>query len=85
MPGEVVRVVHCLCCDTRAGGKKATPNANDYVEQDLNENQALYQKKLVNREIVASGAKVPKAATGLIELLNKDSSREVTVSSTDAH
>ena len=80
-----MRVVHCLCCDTLAGGKKAKPNANDYVEQDLNENQALYQKKLVNREIVTSGAKVPKAATGLIELLNKDSSREVTVSSTDAH
>lgn len=54
------------------------------LEQDLNENQALYHKKLVNRDIVTSGVKVPKAAAGLIGLLNKDSSREVTVSTSDA-
>lgn len=54
------------------------------LEQDLAENQAMYHKKLGNREIVSNGIKVPKAASGLIGLLNRDSSHEVMVSTSDA-
>jgi lipid-binding SYLF domain-containing protein len=51
------------------------------LEQDLTENQAIYHKKLGNREIVTQGVKVPKVASGLIRLLDKDSLHEVSDSS----
>jgi lipid-binding SYLF domain-containing protein len=50
-------------------------------EQVLSENEALYHKRLTNKEIVNSGVRVPKVALGLIGLLNKDSDREVVVTS----
>jgi SH3 domain-containing YSC84-like protein 1 len=46
------------------------------LRQDLNDNAALYGKKLENREIVTSGVRAPKAAAKLLNLLNKYSARE---------
>jgi SH3 domain-containing YSC84-like protein 1 len=41
------------------------------LRQDLDDNAALYGKKLENREIVTKGVHVPKAAAKLIALLNR--------------
>ena len=41
------------------------------LRQDLDDNGAIYGKKLTNKEIVQSGTAIPKAAQGLISLLNK--------------
>jgi SH3 domain-containing YSC84-like protein 1 len=46
------------------------------LRQDLDDNAALYGKKLRNREIVMSGVRAPKAATRLLGLLNKYSAHE---------
>jgi SH3 domain-containing YSC84-like protein 1 len=46
------------------------------LRQDLDDNAALYGKKLENREIVTSGVHPPKAAAKLLNLLNKYSARE---------
>ena len=46
------------------------------LRQDLDDNAALYGKKLENRQIVSDGTHVPKAAWKLIALLNKYSARE---------
>ncbi|MCX6633559.1 MAG: lipid-binding SYLF domain-containing protein [Acidobacteria bacterium] len=46
------------------------------LRQDLDDNATLYGKKLVNREIVTTGVRSPKAAAKLIALLNKYSARE---------
>ncbi len=46
------------------------------LRQDLDDNAALYGKKLENREIVTTGVRAPKAAAKLIALLNKHSARE---------
>jgi SH3 domain-containing YSC84-like protein 1 len=51
------------------------------LRQDLDDNAALYGKKLENREIVTTGVRVPKAAARLIALLNKYSARERTSTS----
>jgi lipid-binding SYLF domain-containing protein len=46
------------------------------LRQDLDDNAALYGKKLENRQIVTQGVAVPRTATKLIALLNKHSARE---------
>jgi len=46
------------------------------LRQDLDDNAALYGKKLENREIVTTGVKAPQAAAELIALLNRHSVRE---------
>jgi lipid-binding SYLF domain-containing protein len=48
------------------------------LRQDLDDNAALYGKKLENRAIVTNGARPPKAAAKLLELLNRYSVRERT-------
>jgi len=48
------------------------------LRQDLDDNAALYGKKLENREIVSTPVHTPKAAARLIGLLNKYSARERT-------
>ncbi|MGA2595820.1 MAG: lipid-binding SYLF domain-containing protein [Bryobacteraceae bacterium] len=48
------------------------------LRQDLDDNADLYGQKLENREIVTSSRRTPKAAVKLIDLLNKQSSREHT-------
>jgi SH3 domain-containing YSC84-like protein 1 len=48
------------------------------LRQDLDDNAALYGEKLENRDIVLNARRVPKAATKLIDLLNKYSPRERT-------
>lgn len=48
------------------------------LRQDLDDNAALYGKKLENREIVTTRVRVPRSATRLISLLNKQSARERT-------
>jgi lipid-binding SYLF domain-containing protein len=48
------------------------------LREDLDDNAALYGKKLENRAIVTEGVPAPKAAAKLLELLNKYSSRERT-------
>jgi lipid-binding SYLF domain-containing protein len=52
------------------------------LRQDLDDNAALYGKKLENREIVTTSVRTPKAAAKLIGLLNKYSARERTGTST---
>jgi lipid-binding SYLF domain-containing protein len=52
------------------------------LRQDLNDNAALYGKKLKNREIVTTPVRTPKAAAKLIAQLNKYSARERTSTST---
>jgi lipid-binding SYLF domain-containing protein len=44
------------------------------LRQDLNDNAAMYGRKITNKEIVQSSMPVPNAAKGLISLLNKYSS-----------
>jgi lipid-binding SYLF domain-containing protein len=46
------------------------------LRQDLDDNAALYGKKLENRDIVTKGVHAPKAAAKLIGLLNRYSSKE---------
>lgn len=46
------------------------------LRQDLDDNATLYGKKLENRQIVTTGVRVPKTASGLISILNKHSARE---------
>lgn len=46
------------------------------LRPDLNDNAALYGKKLQNSEIVRTGIKAPRAAAKLISLLNAHSPRE---------
>jgi len=46
------------------------------LRQDLDDNAALYGKRLKNREIVTRGIRPPKSAAKLIALLNKHSLRE---------
>jgi lipid-binding SYLF domain-containing protein len=48
------------------------------LRQDLDDNAALYGRKIENREIVTSGIRAPKAAARLLGMLNKYSSREHT-------
>lgn len=44
------------------------------LRQDLDDNAVIYGRKIPNREIVQSGMTPPKAAEGLVSLLNKYSS-----------
>jgi lipid-binding SYLF domain-containing protein len=46
------------------------------LRQDLDDNAALYGKRLKNREIVTRGIRPPKSAAKLIALLNRHSLRE---------
>ncbi len=46
------------------------------LREDLDDNTAIYGKKLENREIVTMGRKVPASAAKLIALLNKYSTHE---------
>ena len=46
------------------------------LRQDLDDNGALYGKKLENRQIVTGSVRTPKAALKLIGLLNRYSSKE---------
>jgi len=46
------------------------------LRQDLDDNQALYGKRLENKQIVNSGVRAPKAAARLLAELNKYSFRE---------
>jgi lipid-binding SYLF domain-containing protein len=46
------------------------------LRQDLDDNAAIYGKKLENREIVTKGRRVPPEAAKLIKELNKYSARE---------
>src|SRR5579862_3065285 len=48
------------------------------LRQDLDDNAALYGKRMENREIVTSGMRAPKAAAKLLALLNRFSAREQT-------
>src|ERR1041385_4576824 len=48
------------------------------LREDLDDNAVLYGKKLENRDIVMKGMRTPKAATQLIELLNRYSAKERT-------
>ena len=48
------------------------------LRQDLDDNARLYGKRLENRAIVTKGVRVPRAATGLINLLNHYSVKEQT-------
>src|SRR6202049_3127455 len=46
------------------------------LRQDLDDNAALYGKKLKNRQIVTGGVRAPRSAEKLMGLLNKYSRRE---------
>jgi lipid-binding SYLF domain-containing protein len=46
------------------------------LRQDLEENEALYGKKLENREIVTAGIAAPSSAAKLLALLNRYHTRE---------
>ena len=46
------------------------------LRQDLDDNAALYGKKLQNRQIVTTPVRTPNAAAKLIGLLNKYSAHE---------
>ncbi|HZR23562.1 MAG TPA: lipid-binding SYLF domain-containing protein [Vicinamibacterales bacterium] len=48
------------------------------LREDLDDNAALYGKKLENRKIVMTGVHAPKAADKLLGLLNRYSSKERT-------
>ncbi len=52
------------------------------LRQDLDDNAALYGKRLRNREIVTTPVRTPKAAAKLIAQLNRYSARERTSTST---
>ena len=46
------------------------------LRQDLDDNAALYGRRLENREIVTTGVRIPRIAARLVGLLNKYSARE---------
>jgi len=46
------------------------------LREDLDDNATLYGKKLANSEIVTKGVRPPKAATKLLDLLNRYSAKE---------
>jgi SH3 domain-containing YSC84-like protein 1 len=46
------------------------------LRQDLDDNSAIYGKRVENRQIVTGGRHVPASATKLISLLNRYSARE---------
>ena len=46
------------------------------LREDLDDNAALYGKKLENRAIVTKGVRAPQAAAKLLELLNRYSAKE---------
>ena len=46
------------------------------LRQDLDDNAALYGKRLENRAIVTSGVRTPSAAAKLVALLNRYSVKE---------
>jgi lipid-binding SYLF domain-containing protein len=46
------------------------------LRQDLDDNAAIYGKRIENRQIVTSGKRVPSSATKLIGLLNRYSAHE---------
>ena len=46
------------------------------LREDLDDNEALYGKKLENREIVTTGIAPPAAAAKLLSLLGRYSSRQ---------
>ena len=46
------------------------------LREDLDDNATLYGKRLENRAIVTTGVRIPKAATTLIDLLNRYSRKE---------
>lgn len=48
------------------------------LREDLDDNTALYGKRLENRKIVDTGVRPPKSAARLLQLLNRYSSRERT-------
>ena len=48
------------------------------LRQDLDDNEAIYGKRLENRTIVTKGVRVPAAARGLIDTLNRHSVKERT-------
>jgi len=52
------------------------------LRQDLDDNATLYGKKIENKEIVTTSVRAPKAATKLLDQLNKYSARENTSTST---
>jgi lipid-binding SYLF domain-containing protein len=52
------------------------------LRQDLDDNAALYGKKLENRAIVTSGVSAPQAAAKLLGLLNRYSAHK-TISKAD--
>ena len=52
------------------------------LRQDLDDNAALYGRKLKNRQIVTTSVRTPRIAAKLISLLNKYSARERTGNST---
>lgn len=45
------------------------------LEQDLDENTAIYHERLSNREIVTRDRRAPRATAPFVALLNRDSSR----------
>jgi lipid-binding SYLF domain-containing protein len=55
------------------------------LRQDLDDNAALYGRKLENREIVTTPVRAPRAAAKLIALLNKYSARERTSATTGSN
>ena len=46
------------------------------LREDLDDNATLYGKKLANSEMVTKGVRRPKAATKLLDLLNRYSAKE---------
>ena len=46
------------------------------LREDLDDNAALYGRKLENRDIVTNGRRAPKSAAALMALLNKHSARK---------
>ncbi len=48
------------------------------LRQDLDDNAAMYGKRLENRAIVTKGVHVPRVAIPFIELLNRYSAKEHT-------
>jgi SH3 domain-containing YSC84-like protein 1 len=46
------------------------------LRQDLDDNNTIYGKKLLNRDIVTKGRRIPASAKRLIDLLNKYSAHE---------
>jgi lipid-binding SYLF domain-containing protein len=53
------------------------------LREDLDDNAALYGKRLENRDIVTGGRRAPRAAAALMALLNKYSRREGSRSGTE--